>query len=128
MMDFLDSVRNVALHDAYLMFCMAVMALPIIGIAIWYHGNINASDGGRQLMSRQNKWRRRRQRRGGVAEAQDDFRTAGQMAKDIQAGHYGDHARTMQNKVYIFILLWLLAVASAFGILIWAVETTPGTG
>jgi hypothetical protein len=54
--------------------------------------------------------------------AQRDLPEASEMAKDIAAGRYGDVARAMQNRVYWFFGLWVLANAIAFGLLLWADE------
>jgi hypothetical protein len=44
------------------------------------------------------------------------------LAADIASGKYGDATRMMQNRVYWFIGLWLLAKVTGFGILFWADE------
>ena len=44
------------------------------------------------------------------------------IARDIASGRYGESARTMQNKVYMFVGCWIVANVIAFGILLWADE------
>ena len=90
------------LHDdtfskAYILVLMAVMVLPMVLLARWYHGNITNTEGGRKLMKRQNAGQVRPRSLRGVADG------AG-MAHDISAGRYGEHARNMQRRVYIYVL------------------------
>ncbi len=117
----LDTIRAIALSDLYLLFCMGVMAVPMIALSIWYHSNINETEGGRALMRMQNAWRQR----GGARNVQDSVETAGELAKDIHSGRYGDKAQRMQVKVYWYVAMWLVSCAFFFGLIVWAEETKP---
>ena len=117
----LDTIRAIALSDLYLLFCMAVMVVPMIVLSIWYHSNINDTEGGRALMKKQNAWRRR----GGAKNVHDSLKTAGDLAKDIHSGRYGAEPQRMQVRVYKYVAIWLLACALSFGLIIWAEETRP---
>lgn len=120
------TIASIAMSDWYVMFCMAVMVLPMIAIAIWYHGNIAGSEGGRELMQRQNA--KPVKTRGSPNDAVRNVEEGVSMARDIESGRYGQHAKTMQHKVYRYVGLWLLANAVAFGLLIWAVNVTRAPG
>lgn len=117
----LETLRTIALSEFYLLFCMAVMVIPMIALSIWYHSNINDTEGGRALMKQQNAWRDR----GGNKNIGDSAHTAGRLAAGIQSGHFGEHAKRMQTKVYWVVALWILACTLCFGLLIWAQETNP---
>jgi hypothetical protein len=114
------------LHDdtfskAYILVLMAVMVLPMVLLARWYHGNITNTEGGRKLMARQDAGKVRPRSLRGVADG------AG-MAHDISAGRYGEHARNMQRRVYIYVFAWLLAVGVLAGLLITAQALYPPPG
>jgi len=115
----LETLRTIALSDLYLLFCMAVMVVPMIVLSIWYHTNINKTEGGRALMREQNAWRLR----GGGRNVKDSLETAGDLSKGIHSGRYGDEPYRMQVKVYWFIAMWLLACVFFFGLIVWAEET-----
>ena len=122
----LQALGDPAIRGWYLLGAMAVLVLPMIGLAVWYHAGIRRSAGGRALMRRQAG----AATDGGATlpEAIGGLTRAGDMARDIEAGRYGDAARTMQRRVYWIVALWVLAVAAAFGLLIWAdaVNRVPG--
>ena len=109
-----------AVRSWHLVFCFAVMILPMVGLAIWYHRNINGTPGGRALMERQNRSRYGVRR--GARGARENFREAGDLARDIERGAYGDDARRLQTIVYWVAGFWLLANLACFGVLIWADE------
>jgi hypothetical protein len=44
------------------------------------------------------------------------------MARDIEAGRYGARAKAMQHAVYWLCGFWVVAVAIAFGLLLYADE------
>ena len=111
------------LHDdtflnVYIGVLVAVMVLPMVMLARWYHGNINNTEGGQELMRRQNA--------GGVGPR--SLRGIGDavgMARDIAAGRYGDEAKRMQHRVYIICLAWVLGIAALAGPLIYAQAQYP---
>lgn len=109
-----------AIRGNYLIFCFALMVLPMIGLALWYHSNINKTEGGRQLMRRQNA--SRVQTKGSINTAYRNVNEASSLARDIESGAYGEDAKAMQHKVYWVVGLWVVAITVAFGILIWADE------
>lgn len=113
-------------RDLYLMVCFALLVLPMIGLSIWYHRNINETEGGRRLMERQNA--APPLPGGGYGAAQRNMRQAGEMARDIEAGAYGEAARRLQRKTYWFAGAWLLLNMLAFGLLIWADEVNKAAG
>jgi hypothetical protein len=120
----LAALADPTIHDIYMAACFAVMVLPMIALAWWYHANIDRTEGGRALM--------RRQREAGVsrhpADAGRMLSEAWTMGADIEAGRYGGHSRRMQNRVYVVTGLWLVALAVMFGILIWADAVNRTTG
>lgn len=99
----------------YLVVALAVMIVPMIVLALWYHGKIGADEGGRRLMEDQAanaptpRW------------AGNPSRTV-EMARDIAGGAYGEHARRMQIKVYWLVGAWIIANIIVFGVLLWADE------
>ncbi|HUS97668.1 MAG TPA: hypothetical protein VMX97_13085 [Hyphomicrobiaceae bacterium] len=116
----LKALGDPTVRGWYLIFCMALLVLPMIALSYWYHSRINRSSGGRQLMKRQNRTPARPTR--SLSQAARGMTDAADLARDIAAGKYGEVARRMQNKVYLFCGLWLLANTIAFGILFWADE------
>lgn len=111
MIDWLaQAIRDPLFLKLYLGFGLAVMVLPMILLAVCYHGGIRRTDGGRSLM----KEHARQMRRG------DDPSSALRMAKDISRGAYGGEARRLQNRTYSIVLAWVLANVVVFGALIWA--------
>ena len=44
------------------------------------------------------------------------------MARDIEAGRYGEEVKSLQRVAYWFTAVWVLAAAVSFGVLIWADE------
>lgn len=64
----------------YMAFCFAVMIVPLLSLSFWYHGQINATAGGRSLMQRQS--------RGGPRQ----IAGISSLAHDIEGGRYGEHA------------------------------------
>ncbi len=121
------ALSDPATRQAYMIFCFALLVLPMIALAAWYHTRINRTAGGRALMGRQNQsdvtplpYR--------AGRAPGLLQEAGSMASDIAAGKYGADAKAMQTVVYWVSGLWVIANAIAFGILIWADEINRGAG
>jgi hypothetical protein len=115
-----QALADPSVRGWYLVFCLTLMYLPLVGLAIWFHRNIKKSAGGRALMARQ---------RGSNVRARaslgDAALTAGEgvsMARDISAGRYGKQAKTMMTRVYWITGIWVALNAVTFGILIWADE------
>ncbi len=122
-----EALSDPATRQAYMIFCFALMVLPMIALAVWYHTRINRTAGGRALMERQNKsdvtplpYR--------AGRAAGLFQEAGSMASGIAAGKYGANAKSMQTIVYWVCGLWVIANAVAFGILLWADEINRAAG
>ncbi len=111
-------LHNDTFLNVYLGILVAVMVLPMWLLARWYHGNINTTKGGRELMKRQNAGRVGPRSLRGVGD------TAG-MARDIASGRYGDDAKRMQKRVYIVCLGWILGTAALAGPLIYAQSQYP---
>ena len=105
-------VANSWMFDALLIAMFAWMVLPMIGLAIWYHGTIGETAGGRRLMDKQN-------RNAPVPRINPKLGAGLEMGRDIEAGVYGDGARRMQHTVYWFIALWLGSFAVIFGLMLW---------
>ncbi|QQS14471.1 MAG: hypothetical protein IPK81_10090 [Rhodospirillales bacterium] len=103
------AVATSALRDAYLLFCMAVMVLPMIALAWWYHTRIGDTPGGRALMEEQER----------IGTHTTDAADVAGMARGIASGAYGERARRMQIRVYWMVGAWLLANVAAWGVLIW---------
>ncbi|ODS02999.1 hypothetical protein AUC71_12150 [Methyloceanibacter marginalis] len=103
----------------YLIGCLALLLLPMMALAVWFHRGIRHSPGGRALMQRQRGARtcagdaRRRRLHAGDGAS---------IMRDINAGRYGQHAKAMMTRVYWFTGAWVVVNAIAFGILIWADE------
>ena len=117
-----------AVRGWYLAICFAVMILPMVGLALWYHRNIGATPGGRALMDRQRQSHHPVRR--GIWGATKNLAEAFRMGRDIEHGTYGDDAKRMQMIVYWVVGLWLVASVVCFGVLIWADEVNkqvPGT-
>ena len=110
------TIASIALSDGYLIFCMALMVLPMLGLAVWYHGRIHDTEGGQRLMQRHNA--RPVRSKGSINEAYRNLDEGAAMAADIEQGAYGQDVKAMQHKVYWFCGLWLLANIVAFGVLI----------
>ena len=120
----MDGVAN-ALGDPatrgwYVIFCFAMLVLPMIALTYWYHSRIKRTAGGRELMERQAETPAHLG--GGLDQAIGGLSEAFSMARDIAAGKYGSTARMMQNRIYWVIGVWVLANIIGFGILLWADE------
>ena len=106
----LELFKNDTFHFWYVMGGLVIMALPMIILSRWYHANINMTAGGRALMERQNAT-------GAYAK---DLAKGWDMARDISDGRYGPAARNLQNRVYFFTAIWIVALVLYFGLLLWA--------
>jgi hypothetical protein len=113
MQSVLSALGDPTIRGWYLIICFAILVLPMIALTYWYHSSIKRTEGGRKLMMRQAE---------APPYAGGSLSEAFSMARDIAAGKYGNTAKMMQNRVYWFIGLWLLANIIGFGILLWADE------
>ena len=104
----------------YLVFCFALLVLPMVALAAWYHLTIRKSAGGRALMKQQAKTPAMPIRT--PSGTLYNLRVAASMGRDIATGRYGAFARRTQNRTYLLVAFWLIANTIAFGILIWADE------
>lgn len=124
MSNILAALADPTVHGIYMAICFAVMVVPAIALAWWYHANINRSEGGRALMKRHNEI--------GVSHRLVDVGRmvagADEMNTDLNAGRYGKHARQMQHRVYAMVGAWLVVLVVMFGILIWADEVNRTAG
>jgi len=111
-------------RDIYLAACFAVMVVPIIAIALWYHAAIDKTPSGRALMKRQNEIGVSRNPVFAVRTLVDALK----MGRDIEAGRYGEQPRRMQHQVWVMIGTWVAALVAMFGILIWADAVNRATG
>jgi len=98
----------------YLAFCMALMIVPMLVLALWYHANIRRTEGGRALM--------RRQAEASPSRLRPHVGKGLEMARHIEAGRYGAKAKAMQQTVYWACGAWVAALALCFGLLIYADE------
>jgi hypothetical protein len=114
-------LHNDAFRLAYALILAAVLGLPMIFIARWYHGNIRQTEGGRRLMERQNAGRVGPRSLRGVDDGIG-------LARDISAGRYGDHAKRTQGRVYVYVLAWMIAVLVVAGLMIAAQHFYPKPG
>ena len=89
----LTALGDPTIRSWYLAFCVALMALPMVGLAWWYHAAIRKTEGVE----------------------------AAAMARDIASGKYGK-AGTIQNRVYWMAGLWVLANFVVLSLLLWADE------
>jgi len=112
-------------QEIWIAVSFAVMVVPMIMLARWYHSGIGKTEGGRRLMQRQNASPPNLHR--GLFGAQHNLAKAGSMAADIRAGKYGEQAKFMQAKVYWVVGLWIAANIICFGLLIWAQEVAKGS-
>jgi hypothetical protein len=114
-----EALGDPTIRSWYLAFCFGLMVLPMAGLAWWYHANIRKTEGGRRLVQRHAQsppWPH------DPEQAQHNLGEAAAMARDVASGKYGETARTIQNRTYWIVGLWLLANALAFGLLFWADE------
>jgi hypothetical protein len=118
--DILRSLGDPTIRNWYLTFCFAVMVLPMIVLACWYHTRIRRTPGGRRLMEEQNRIGVRLH--AGIFTAILGLKKGSGMMKDIAGGRYGAEARSMQNRVYWITGIWVIANVILFGLLIWADE------
>jgi hypothetical protein len=116
----LKALGDPAIRGWYLLFCFAVMVLPMIALTFWYHTRIRRTAGGRALMEVQDRAGPGLGR--GFLSALTGLNQAGRLAKDIAGGRYGGEVRRMQNRTYWFAAAWLVANVIVFGILFWADE------
>lgn len=96
----------------YLVFCFALLIVPMLALALRYRARVARSAGGRAAM--------KEQARIGVRTVRS-WQAAG-FACDIAAGRYGADIRTLQVTTCWLAGAWLLVNAVAFGLLIWADE------
>jgi len=96
----------------YLIVGVGVLWVPMIALSRWYHTNIVKTSGGRKLMEQQ---RFTPAHSGNLGQGM-------RMARDIRRGKYGSAARSMQNRTYWIVAVWVAALAVYFGLLIWADE------
>ncbi len=110
----IDALGDPAVRAWYLAFCVALMLLPMIGLAWWYHQSIRKTEGGRRLMTRH-------------ARSEGDLSEGIAMFRDVRSGQYGDAARAMHGRVYWIVGLWIVANVLAFGLLFCA-DSANGAG
>ncbi|MCW5748568.1 MAG: hypothetical protein KIT36_20430 [Alphaproteobacteria bacterium] len=113
-------------RDWYLGLCFAVLVLPMIALAWWYHASIGNTQGGRALMEEHARIGVPDRTRP-VAAFEALWRSLA-LAKDIAAGRYGVAARQAQNQLYVVVGLWLVVNAVLFGLLIWADAVNGAAG
>ncbi|HJQ59971.1 MAG TPA: hypothetical protein VJ890_23905 [Vineibacter sp.] len=112
------SLADPTVRGLYLALCLAVLILPMMALAWWYHSAIGKTAGGRDLM-----------------KAQADIGVPGRhnlvgsvhalwraiaLGRGVSAGRYGEPARRLQSGVYWATGVWLVANGVLFGILILA--------
>lgn len=95
----------------YALFMVAVMALPMIGLSVWYHGGIKKTPGGRKLMADQNSSANRPVLHAPGANPFSQFKAALGLHSGIMSGSYGEDAKRKQIIVYKVCAAWLGALA-----------------
>jgi len=115
-----QSLADPSTRGWYLLFCSALLILPMVALAIWFHRRIGTSPGGRALMRRQRG--ARISARGSLADAAYNAGDGVSIMRDIQSGRYGQHTKALMARVYWICGAWVLLNTVAFGILIWADE------
>lgn len=114
------SLADPTIRDWYLLGCLALLLVPMLLLAGWFHRGIGHSPGGQALMRRQRG--ARTWARGSLADAAYNAGDGASIMRDIHAGRYGQHAKAMMTRVYWVCGAWAAVNAVAFGILIWADE------
>ncbi len=99
----------------YLVIGLALLVLPPIVMALWYHRKSRETAAGRDLMKRQNRM--------GVRAPP---RQVAAMARDIAVGRYGADVASQQRWTYVFFLCWFLVNAAYFGLMIYADAVNKG--
>jgi hypothetical protein len=120
MSDFLQNFQDPSFRLSYSLGGAALLLLPMLLLALWYHPNIKKTPGGRALMERQGKSNVRS--RGSFLSAQSQMADGIAIMRDVKSGRYGQQARRMQTRVNWVVGLWVLAVALYFGLMIYADE------
>jgi hypothetical protein len=115
-----EALADPATRAWYVAACFALMILPMIALSVWFHRGIGKSSGGRDLMRRQRG--ARTWARGSLADAAYNAGDGFSIMRDIRAGRYGEHAKTMMGRVYWLVGAWIVLNVIAFGVLIWADE------
>lgn len=121
-----EALADPGVRDLYLIFCVALLFLPMLAMSIWFHRGINKSSGGRKLMARQRG--SRVWARGSLADAAYNAGDGVSIMRDVSAGRYGNRAKAMMRRVYWLTGLWVAVNAIAFGIMIWADEVNRAAG
>lgn len=109
---------NETFETVYILLIAAVVLLPMIALARWYHRNIGRTEGGRRLM-------REQRRNQGVTHgpgALSNLPRAAEMARDISRGEYGPRANRMQRRVYVLVTVWLVVAGVVAGAGIYFME------
>jgi hypothetical protein len=89
--DLVELLQQDAVQPYYIGLCMAMMVLPMLGLAIWFHRRIGDSEGGRRLMRENGKVPPTRSRSPIAAGRQLGHAAA--LFKSIQSGAYGGEVR-----------------------------------
>ena len=98
-------------HSVYYV-ALALIILPMLILARWYHARIRRTRGGRELMRRQSVSGR------DINQASDSIVEGMDMARDIGAGRYGDDVRQIHNAVYLWVSVWIATLLLVFGLFI----------
>jgi hypothetical protein len=108
----------------YLVFCFALLVLPMLALSIWFHRGIEAGPGGRALMARHRSTQSWASRFNAARSLADGLA----IARDVKSGRYGKWVKIRMRRVYWISGLWAAANIIAFGILSWAdeVNRVPG--
>jgi Na+-transporting methylmalonyl-CoA/oxaloacetate decarboxylase gamma subunit len=107
--ELLEQLRDPAIRDGYIFFCMFVLIVPMIGLSRWWSRTIGNSEGARALKRKQEDAR--------PTKGSPRLAEALQMAKEISNGKYGDEVKTIQRTVYLFVFGYILVCGVAFGLL-----------
>ncbi len=121
--DLVELLQQDAVQPYYIGLCMAMMVLPMLGLAIWFHRRIGDSEGGRRLMRENGKVPPTRSRSPIAAGRQLGHAAA--LFKSIQSGAYGGEVRATYKVVWIVVALWLLANALVWGLPLYGLSFYP---
>lgn len=121
MHDTLAALANSWVFDALIFLLIAVIVVPMVGLALWYHGTIGSSEGGRRLMEKQRA-------NAPIPRLNPKLGAGLEMGRAIEAGNYGPHAKRTQHTAYKVVALWLLAAGVVFALSMWldAYRIVPG--
>ncbi len=103
-------LANETAQTAYLFTFLAVLVLPLVGLAIWFHSVIGRTEGGRRLMALQSEYHKRN-----VIGGRPHAKTA-EIFEGLRRGEFGEDVAHIYRTVlkvlgYWMVFLFLFALA-----------------